>query len=70
MDVKSRDARGMTPLAYARRAGSQECAEILLQHGCPNESNTLVPTPTAARRGTNANNNNAQGELSRSASAI
>uniref|UniRef100_A0A3B3RPU1 ArfGAP with GTPase domain, ankyrin repeat and PH domain 3 n=1 Tax=Paramormyrops kingsleyae TaxID=1676925 RepID=A0A3B3RPU1_9TELE len=72
VDVKSRDARGMTPLAYARRSGSQECAEILLQHGCPNDSSTLVPTPTAARRGTNpnANNNNAQGELSRSASAI
>uniref|UniRef100_A0A8C9U5R5 ArfGAP with GTPase domain, ankyrin repeat and PH domain 3 n=1 Tax=Scleropages formosus TaxID=113540 RepID=A0A8C9U5R5_SCLFO len=71
VDVKSRDARGQTPLAYARRAGSQECADILLQHGCPNDSGTLapVPTPSAAHRNPNANNN-AQGELSRSASAI
>ncbi|XP_064203102.1 arf-GAP with GTPase, ANK repeat and PH domain-containing protein 3 isoform X2 [Anguilla rostrata] len=69
VDVKSRDARGQTPLAYARRACSQECADILLQHGCPNDGAGLVPTPNTARRNPNANNN-AQCELNRSASFI
>ncbi|XP_067887139.1 arf-GAP with GTPase, ANK repeat and PH domain-containing protein 1 isoform X2 [Heterodontus francisci] len=69
VDVKSRDARGLTPLAYARRAGSQECIEILTQYGCPSDNFIPIPTPNLSRRNTNVNNNS-QSELNRSASVI
>ncbi|KAM9427876.1 arf-GAP with GTPase, ANK repeat and PH domain-containing protein 3-like isoform 2-T2 [Salvelinus alpinus] len=76
VDVKSRDARGQTPLSCARRAGSQECSDILLQHGCPNDPDSSLTTPNMSRRNPNVNpnpnvnNNNALSELNRSVSIM
>ncbi|KAM6948956.1 arfGAP with GTPase domain, ankyrin repeat and PH domain 3 isoform 2-T2 [Aplochiton taeniatus] len=73
VDVKSRDARSQTPLSYARRAASQECADILLQHGCPNDAGgslAAMATPNMTRRNPNVNNNNGQCELNRSVSIM
>ncbi|KAM6452018.1 arf-GAP with GTPase, ANK repeat and PH domain-containing protein 3 isoform 4-T4 [Liasis olivaceus] len=68
VDVKSRDARGLTPLGYARRAGSQECVDILLQHGCPGEAAAGSLTPSLPRR--NVNNNASGTPLSEPACPI
>ncbi|XP_075757843.1 arf-GAP with GTPase, ANK repeat and PH domain-containing protein 2 isoform X2 [Pelodiscus sinensis] len=54
LDVKARDALGHTALFYARRAGSQECAEILLQHGCSSEGHSAAATPGLRRKSSTA----------------
>ncbi|XP_053145794.1 arf-GAP with GTPase, ANK repeat and PH domain-containing protein 2 isoform X2 [Hemicordylus capensis] len=53
-DVKARDAMGHTALFYARRSGSQECIDILLQHGCPNEGYSTIATPGLRRKSSSA----------------
>uniref|UniRef100_A0A8D0BLY1 ArfGAP with GTPase domain, ankyrin repeat and PH domain 2 n=1 Tax=Salvator merianae TaxID=96440 RepID=A0A8D0BLY1_SALMN len=53
-DVKARDAGGHTALFYARRSGSQECTDILLQHGCPNEGYSTIATPGLRRKSSSA----------------
>uniref|UniRef100_UPI00398EC0BF arf-GAP with GTPase, ANK repeat and PH domain-containing protein 1 isoform X1 n=2 Tax=Pristiophorus japonicus TaxID=55135 RepID=UPI00398EC0BF len=58
VDVMARDAHGNTALAYAKQAMSQECSDILLQYGCPDEHFILVATPNLSRKSTNRNNNN------------
>ncbi|XP_075708077.1 arf-GAP with GTPase, ANK repeat and PH domain-containing protein 2 isoform X2 [Rhinoderma darwinii] len=50
VDVKAKDINGHTALFYARRAGSQECVDILLQHGCPNEPTSSMSTPILRRK--------------------
>uniref|UniRef100_A0A8C1XAE3 Arf-GAP with GTPase, ANK repeat and PH domain-containing protein 3 n=1 Tax=Cyprinus carpio TaxID=7962 RepID=A0A8C1XAE3_CYPCA len=59
VDVKSRDARAQTPLSYAQRAGSQECVDILIQHGCPGEGPRppdTIPTSTTTLNASGVNN--------------
>uniref|UniRef100_A0A8C4BRQ7 ArfGAP with GTPase domain, ankyrin repeat and PH domain 2 n=1 Tax=Denticeps clupeoides TaxID=299321 RepID=A0A8C4BRQ7_9TELE len=49
-DVTAKDPQGRSALALARAAGSKECADILLQHGCPNELSPTRPTPSLSRK--------------------
>ncbi|XP_062453083.1 arf-GAP with GTPase, ANK repeat and PH domain-containing protein 2 [Rhea pennata] len=53
-DAKARDGLGRTALFYARRAGSQECADIVLQHGCPGEGPGGLATPALRRKSSSA----------------
>ncbi|XP_072512627.1 arf-GAP with GTPase, ANK repeat and PH domain-containing protein 2 isoform X2 [Salminus brasiliensis] len=49
-DVKAKNPQGQTALTLARQAGSQECIEILLQHGCPSDTSPTTPTPVLSRK--------------------
>ncbi|XP_074045912.1 arf-GAP with GTPase, ANK repeat and PH domain-containing protein 1 isoform X6 [Macrotis lagotis] len=55
VDVMARDAQGNTALAYGRQAPSQECVDVLLQYGCPDERFVLMATPNLSRKTQNRN---------------
>ncbi|KAG7471932.1 hypothetical protein MATL_G00103150 [Megalops atlanticus] len=50
-DVKARDSLGQTALTLARHSSSQDCVDILLQHGCPNDTPPAISTPGLPRKG-------------------
>uniref|UniRef100_A0AAQ4PBB1 ArfGAP with GTPase domain, ankyrin repeat and PH domain 2 n=1 Tax=Gasterosteus aculeatus aculeatus TaxID=481459 RepID=A0AAQ4PBB1_GASAC len=50
IDVKAKDNQGQTAMKMARKIGSKGCIDILLQHGCPNETSPTTATPVLSRR--------------------
>ncbi|XP_014847395.1 PREDICTED: arf-GAP with GTPase, ANK repeat and PH domain-containing protein 2 isoform X3 [Poecilia mexicana] len=48
IDVKAKDSQGQTPMIIARKTGSKGCMDILLQHGCSNETSPTASAATAA----------------------
>lgn len=54
IDVKVKDSLGQTAIMLARKTGSKGCIDILLQHGCPNETSPTTATPVLSRRSSTA----------------
>ncbi|KAM9856360.1 arf-GAP with GTPase, ANK repeat and PH domain-containing protein 2 isoform 2-T2 [Aulostomus maculatus] len=54
IDVKAKDGQGQTAMMMARKTGSKGCIDILLQHGCPNETSPTTATPVLSRRSSTA----------------
>lgn len=54
IDVKAKDSQGQTAMMMARKTGSKGCIDILLQHGCPNETSPTTATPVLSRRSSTA----------------
>ncbi|XP_037335016.2 arf-GAP with GTPase, ANK repeat and PH domain-containing protein 2 isoform X4 [Pungitius pungitius] len=54
IDVKAKDNQGQTAMKMARKIGSKGCIDILLQHGCPNETSPTTATPVLSRRSSTA----------------
>ncbi|KAM6929713.1 arf-GAP with GTPase, ANK repeat and PH domain-containing protein 2 isoform 2-T2 [Lycodopsis pacificus] len=54
IDVKAKDNQGQTAMKMARKTGSKGCIDILLQHGCPNETSPTTATPVLSRRSSTA----------------
>uniref|UniRef100_A0AAQ6AL52 ArfGAP with GTPase domain, ankyrin repeat and PH domain 2 n=1 Tax=Amphiprion ocellaris TaxID=80972 RepID=A0AAQ6AL52_AMPOC len=55
IDVRAKDNQGQTAMMMARKTGSKGCMDILLQHGCPNDTSpTAAATPILARRSSTA----------------
>ncbi|XP_054464819.1 arf-GAP with GTPase, ANK repeat and PH domain-containing protein 2 isoform X1 [Anoplopoma fimbria] len=54
IDVKAKDNQGQTAMKMARKTGSKGCIDILVQHGCPNETSPTTPTPVLSRRSSTA----------------
>ncbi|XP_062871056.1 arf-GAP with GTPase, ANK repeat and PH domain-containing protein 2 isoform X1 [Trichomycterus rosablanca] len=49
-DVNAKTPQGQTPFTLAQQAGSQECVEILRQHGCTDDTSPTAPTPILSRK--------------------
>ncbi|XP_010740918.1 arf-GAP with GTPase, ANK repeat and PH domain-containing protein 2 isoform X5 [Larimichthys crocea] len=54
IDVKAKDNQGQTAMKLAKKTGSKGCIDILLQHGCPNETSPPTATPILSRRSSTA----------------
>uniref|UniRef100_A0A8C3AF35 ArfGAP with GTPase domain, ankyrin repeat and PH domain 2 n=1 Tax=Cyclopterus lumpus TaxID=8103 RepID=A0A8C3AF35_CYCLU len=54
IDVKAKDSQGQSAMKMARKTGSKGCINILLQHGCPNETSPTTATPVLSRRSSTA----------------